>query len=283
MDVVLELLDPLLFDRFYSSLGISSISSGFSEQDYWPRQLLSLFLILWIGGYIMYFVFASLSYLLIFDRKERNHRQFLQNQELLEIEVSLKSIPIMAIFSCGIFLGEVRGYSKLNEYPIIGLSGLLHVAFMIVFYLVFTDTLIYWIHKALHHPILYGPIHKLHHKWIITTPFASHAFHPVDGFSQSIPYHIFVFLFPLNKWVYVFLFVFVNFWTISIHDGSGYYNGKILNGASHHTIHHRKFNYNYGQYFTFWDRLCNTHRAPTPEEYAVDTKFASSSDETKED
>jgi len=50
--------------------------------------------------------------------------------------------------------------------------------------------------------------------------------------------------------------------TISIHDGSGFYAGEILNGADHHTIHHRYFNYNYGQYFTFWDRFCGTHRAP---------------------
>lgn len=55
------------------------------------------------------------------------------------------------------------------------------------------------------------------------------------------------------------MFVFVNFWTVSIHDNEGVYSGVILNGAEHHTIHHRKFIYNYGQYFTLWDRLCGTH------------------------
>jgi len=122
--------------------------------------------------------------------------------------------------------------------------------------------MIYWIHRFLHHPTLYGPIHKLHHKWVVTTPFASHAFHPLDGFLQSTPYHIYVFLFPMNKYLYLFLFAAVNFWTISIHDGAGAYNGVIINGADHHTIHHRLFNYNYGQYFTFWDRICGTHRTP---------------------
>ena len=51
-------------------------------------------------------------------------------------------------------------------------------------------------------------------------------------------------------------------WTISIHDGHGIYSGKIINGSDHHTIHHGQFNYNYGQYFTFWDRFCGTHRLP---------------------
>src|SRR5690554_896974 len=49
----------------------------------------------------------------------------------------------------------------------------------------------------------------------------SHAFHPLDGFSQSVPYHIFVFIFPLNKFVYLALFILVNVWTVSIHDNNG--------------------------------------------------------------
>jgi lathosterol oxidase len=122
---------------------------------------------------------------------------------------------------------------------------------------------IYWIHRWLHeYNWLYKNIHKPHHRWIVSTPFASHAFHPADGFSQSMPYHIFVFLFPLNKTLYLVLFVFVNFWTISIHDQAGFAWGEILNGADHHTIHHRDFLYNYGQYFTLWDKLCGTHRLP---------------------
>jgi lathosterol oxidase len=174
----------------------------------------------------------------------------------------MKSIPIMGILTMPIFLAEIYGYSQLHDQlpqtPVDWIRTFLQV----IFYLVFTDCLIYWIHRYLHHPILYGPIHKLHHKWVVTTPFASHAFHPMDGFLQSTPYHIYVFLFPMNKLVYLALFALVNFWTISIHDGAGAYNGVIINGADHHVIHHRQFNYNYGQYFTFWDRLCGTHRAP---------------------
>jgi len=29
----------------------------------------------------------------------------------------------------------------------------------------------------------------------------------------------------------------------------------IMNSTGHHTIHHTDFNYNYGQYFSIWDRL----------------------------
>ena len=50
----------------------------------------------------------------------------------------------------------------------------------------------------------------------VPTPFASHAFHPVDGYLQSVPYHLFIFLFPLHRILYLGLFVFVNFWSIFV-------------------------------------------------------------------
>jgi sterol desaturase/sphingolipid hydroxylase (fatty acid hydroxylase superfamily) len=50
----------------------------------------------------------------------------------------------------------------------------------------------------------------------VPTPFASHAFHPLDGYLQSVPYHLFIFVFPLHRWLYLGLFVFVNFWSILV-------------------------------------------------------------------
>lgn len=100
-------------------------------------------------------------------------------------------------------------------------------------FLVFTDYGIYWVHRTLHHPSIYKYVHKPHHKWLsmscfslqypsliipstVPTPFASHAFHPLDGYLQSVPYHLFIFIFPLHRWLYLGLFVFVNFWSILV-------------------------------------------------------------------
>ena len=52
------------------------------------------------------------------------------------------------------------------------------------------------------------------------TPFASYAFHPLDGHLQAIPYHLFVYMFPMHKLTFLALFLFVNVWTVSIHDGA---------------------------------------------------------------
>lgn len=52
-------------------------------------------------------------------------------------------------------------------------------------------------------------------------------------------------------------------------------HSTIINTSAHHTVHHLYFNYNYGQYFTLWDRIGGSHRAPTEEQYnaALRTDF----------
>ena len=190
-------------------------------------------------GAIVYFLFATLSYYFVFNQETMKHPKFLKNQIRLEIWQSVWSMPFMSVPTAIMFLLEVRGYGKfydtLSEAPF----ALYNILQFPVF-LLFTDFWIYLIHRGLHHPLIYKNFHKPHHKWIVPTPFASHAFHPFDGFMQSFPYHVFAFIFPLQKLAYVALFVFVNFWTISIHDGEHLANSTIINGAACHTIHHER-------------------------------------------
>jgi len=260
MDTAISLLDPYLFNPLFESV---NLPQPYGEHDHWVRQLISVYLLTAIGGYLLYFSGAGLSYALFFDKNLKNDKRWLKNQVMKEIALSSWSIPLMSAPSSLIFLAEVRGHSQLHEEPIVGFTGWMSVVAQAIAFLAFTDMLVYFIHRALHYPWLYVRFHKPHHKWIVTSPFSSHAFHPVDGFAQSMPYHIYAFLFPLNKYLYMALFVFVNYWTISIHDGVGMYSGEILNGSDHHVIHHRQFNYNFGQYFTFWDKIFGTHRKPT--------------------
>ena len=194
-----------------------------------------------------------------FDKAYLKHPKVIPNQVYREILTAAGSIPVMSFLTAIVFWYEVRGYSKLYD----GFQrGVAFEFFSIGAFLVFTDFCIYWIHRALHWPIFYGPIHKQHHLWKVPTPWASHAFHPLDGFAQSTPYHIYAFLFPMNKLVYLGMFVFVNMWTISIHDGNFISKDGVINSAAHHAEHHLHFTCNYGQYFTWWDRIFGTHREP---------------------
>ncbi|WAQ92368.1 hypothetical protein PtA15_16A275 [Puccinia triticina] len=144
-------------------------------------------------------------------------------------------------------------------------GGWSYLIFSYFLFLIFTDFTVYLIHRIEHHPFIYKHIHKTHHKWVIPTPFASYAFHPLDGFLQSVPHHIFVFIFPFHRFLYLFAFLFVIVWTILIHDSElivGHRLENHINGPTHHTLHHMYFNCNYGQYFTWTDKLFSTYRNP---------------------
>lgn len=143
------------------------------------------------------------------------HPKYLKNQVRLEIQQTLRSLPVMAIFTAPLFLGEVRGYAKLYDAPS-DAPFRLYNFLQFPFFILFTDFFIYWIHRGLHHPKVYKSLHKPHHKWIMPTPYASHAFHPFDGFAQSVPYHVYPYLFPLQKFAYIALFIFINIWTVFI-------------------------------------------------------------------
>ncbi|KAK3692585.1 putative C-5 sterol desaturase [Podospora appendiculata] len=311
MDIVLEVADTFMFDYMYayvlparaapydypSKLSANATAQAFSPWQYKPstaffslepssaayasgltrdniyRQSFSFFLILWIFGFITYYVFATLSYIFVFDKKTLEHPKFLKNQVWLEIKQANAALPVMAMLTFPFLVAEVRGYSKLYDTSAEG-PGTWYDYFQFPLFLLFTDFCIYFIHRGLHHPWVYKTLHKPHHKWIMPTPYASHAFNPFDGYAQSLPYHIFPFIFPLQKLAYVGLFVFINFWTIMIHDGEYYANNPILNGAACHSIHHFAFNYNYGQYTTLWDRLGGSYRAPDEGMFQKDIKMS---------
>ncbi|KAL1895733.1 c-5 sterol desaturase [Ceratocystis pirilliformis] len=297
MDIILQVIDTYVADHIYAWAvparitshggvpGSHNSSASFSNWKYEPatsylymepspsaylsewnrehtlRQAITLFFITWIFGVLLYFIFATLSYCFIFDKRTFDHPRFLKNQMSLEIKQANQSLPLMAVLTIPFFVCEVKGWGKLydtlDQAPAWWYNWLQFPLF-----LVFTDFWIYWIHRGLHHPRIYKHLHKPHHKWIMPTPFASHAFHPVDGWAQSLPYHIFPFVFPLQKVAYVILFAFVNFWTIMIHDGEYLTDNPVVNGAACHSLHHSKFEVNYGQFFTFLDRLGGTYRRP---------------------
>lgn len=84
----------------------------------------------------------------------------------------------------------------------------------------------------------------------VPTPWASHAFNPMDGYLQSLPYHIYAFMFPMHKLTFLILFGVINLWTIAIHDSDMIHDHpleKFINGPAHHTLHHMYFTVNYGQ------------------------------------
>ncbi|PIK42402.1 hypothetical protein BSL78_20764 [Apostichopus japonicus] len=285
MDVVLDILDDFVFTPYLYPTSW--------QTSYWLRQFISLVIIVYVGATVLYFGTASLCYALLFDKRLMEHPRFLKNQIRREIKWSIMSMPLMNIPTAWMFYLHHRGYGK-TYHGVSSNTWLGYFSLPVEFVLVvlFTDMMIYWIHRAFHHRLLYSAIHKPHHAFKVPSPFASHAFHPIDGFMQSFPYHLFPFIFPLNKYLYVMFFVMVNFWTVSIHDGECKVPDvlkPVINGSAHHTDHHLFYNYNYGQFFTFWDRIAGSYRNPSiftnagPLDAVIEKKLSTNQNKTAED
>lgn len=171
-------------------------------------------------------------------------------------------MPFMAILMTPWLLLEIRGFTKLYDTIKDGPGwwySILHIALFVLC----TDFWNYWTHRLSHHPRVYKHFlcnHKLHHRFFIPTPYAGYAIHPVEGFALAIPYFIFPFILPLQKFVRIALYVVALLWPIAIHDGEFLTNNRIVNGTACHSLHHMHLNCNFGQYFTLCDRLFGTYR-----------------------
>jgi len=122
--------------------------------------------------------------------------QDIKKQVKIELSIALTALPFMAFVMTPFALLVSKGYSKMyynvDDYgwmylflsvPLcLFLTGIFFLEFF--FLRVFLDMMIYFVHRGLHIPIIYQHIHKLHHTFRFTTPFSSHAFHPLDGWSQ---------------------------------------------------------------------------------------------------
>ncbi|MBC8067354.1 MAG: sterol desaturase family protein [Deltaproteobacteria bacterium] len=159
--------------------------------------------------------------------------------------------------------GWSRAYFRVEDH------GWGYLLLSMVLLLVFTETLVYWTHRALHHPWLYRRTHVYHHQFHEPTPWAAFSFHPFDAFAQAFPYHVAAFIFPLHIGVYTIGMALVMLWSVSIHDRVSLLPYRWLLYAGHHSLHHLHNRYNLGQYFTIWDRIGGTYRCPStlPEAY----------------
>jgi len=269
MDVVLNGLDSMVLDGLWSKMQPEW------ERDNVYRQAISLYAITLVGVWILYFGIATFSYHVMFDKRMMKHPRFIKGQVKMEIAMASKGFPILDLMTLPWFLGECRGYSLMYEgienspFGHGRTGGIAYIILSAALFLWFTDFMIYLVHRVLHWPSVYKRLHKPHHKWVIPTPFSSHAFHPLDGYLQSLPYHMYVYMVPLHKYTYLGLFVVVNLWSIFIHDSDmivGHPLENIINGPAHHTLHHMYFVYNYGQYFTWADKVGGSYRHPKTED-----------------
>jgi lathosterol oxidase len=210
-----------------------------------------------------YFFIASFSYYIYFVRGRdrfvpgyRADRRQIRRAVLWSLYGTLGN----AVFVLPIQLAIVHGYFPL--YYDIASYGWLYLIASGVGAVIFAETCIYWIHRLLHLGFFYRTLHVHHHRFREPTPYTSFAFHPIDSFAQSVPYHVYALFVPMYAWTYLAFLGLAMLWSLMIHDQVRWVPFRFVNHTGCHTAHHWYFRYNYGNYFSFWDRLCGTYFDP---------------------
>jgi Delta7-sterol 5-desaturase len=219
--------------------------------------------VLLVGGWIYYLLLAGTSYLVLFVwQRARFHPAFCPDFASIRAQIvwSIVSVAGNVTLMMPVHLAIASGHSQI--YFDVGAHAWWWLPLQLVGMLVVTETLVYWIHRALHRDWLYSRIHATHHSFVVPTPFTGVAFHPLDSFMQAAPMHLCAFLFPIHIGVYLGFVGFITAWAVMIHDRTSFMPWRGINYTGHHTLHHWLYDCNFGQFFTLWDRICGTYRDP---------------------
>jgi lathosterol oxidase len=228
-------------------------------------DFLTIFLALAVVVILLYFALAGAAYYVFFVWKKEKYfpGKVVDRREIYKaIRLALWSIVANALLTAPFLLLIVKGYTPV--YFTVAEWGWGYLLFSALALLAFAETWAYWMHRLLHRPFFYRTLHGYHHEFRDANPWVSLAFHPLDAFSQGLPFHLFVLVVPTYLGVHVALLVYVTLWTFMIHDQLTFFPIPGVNYTAHHNLHHKYNKYNYGQFFTFWDRVARTYRPPEP-------------------
>lgn len=128
------------------------------------------------------------------------------------------------------------------------------------------DTLFYWAHRAMHLPLLFPVMHRVHHRSIHPTAFAAYSFHPTEALVEALIVVAILYLIPVHPLAFVVFQTISTLYNVYGHCGREFYPksmashrlGRWINTSTAHAAHHAKGRHNYGLYFMVWDRLMGT-------------------------
>ncbi len=119
----------------------------------------------------------------------------------------------------------------------------------------------YWVHRFLHMPFLYKPVHSLHHRNVSIGPWSGFSMHPIEHFIYltTLCIHWVVASHPIHL---IFHVIYQGPGAAMTH--TGYENLLIKDkrslalGTFYHQLHHRYYECNYGNQEMPWDRWFGT-------------------------
>jgi len=141
--------------------------------------------------------------------------------------------------------------------------GVVSFVLSFVVSLILFDAWFYFGHRLLHWPPMYR-YHALHHKSVAPTVWSNDSSGVVDTLIEHSFYLVVWFILPVPALAIFALRLFDQISGMIGHSGFEFFASPTSRRpwpficTTFHDLHHSKFNYNYGNIFSIWDRLLGT-------------------------
>lgn len=191
---------------------------------------------------------------------------------------ALASLRTCLVFSASGVLSVWGGQAGLlKTYEAADGLGWLWFWLSIVVLIVLHDAWFYWTHRLIHDPRLFRRFHRLHHRSHQPTPFTAYSFDLGEAAINAAFVPLISLILPIS---HVALFVFLTHMILrNVIGHSGYELFPATRGGrplfdfmttvTHHDLHHAQAGWNYGLYFTWWDRVMKTEHPLYLEKFAA--------------
>jgi len=181
-----------------------------------------------------------------------------------EIRYSISTAMIFATVGLATFHLGRAGY--LRVYHPIDAYGWPYWAASIVIAIVVHDAYFYWMHRLMHHPLLFKRVHRAHHLSTSPSPWAAYAFGPIEALISALIVPLLLLVLPMHDSAIFIFLIYMILMNVVGHLGIELYPRwfarsrwtRWYSTSTHHNLHHRDMNDNYGLYFTWWDRMMGT-------------------------
>ncbi len=181
-----------------------------------------------------------------------------------ELAFSLRTVVIFTLVGVFSVLGAELGFFP--TYFHIEERGWAYFAFNLTALIVLHDAWFYWTHRLIHHPRLFRRAHRTHHKSHNPSPWTAYSFDTAEAVINAVFLPIALFFMPTSILAIVLFLAHMILRNAVGHCGYELFPARRdgrpmfdwLTTVTHHDLHHAQAGWNYGLYFTWWDRLMKT-------------------------
>ncbi len=197
-----------------------------------------------------------------------------------EISSSLRTVFVFFVTTLATIIGIEFGVInlKIDSAPLITVAW--HFALIVLLH----DAYFYWAHRAMHTKRLFKATHLHHHKSRTPTPWTAYSFSVWEAAIEAAFVPIFLLITSTMGIAFAGFAMFLFLWNMIIRNVMGHAGHELfpagwldipilrwISTTTHHDLHHSS-GYNFGFYFTWWDKWMGTEHPRYAEAFNANAK-----------